>query len=398
MLDQSISRRRVLSYGSAGVGAAVLTACGTSKTVTPTPTSTQTPRPQQHAMGDSSLLRIFACSGFLDRTDRVNTGIQRLQTCGFQVTNTEAAYRRFQRFAGSDGQRIQDLQAVATGQVTTPKVLLGARGGYGAIRLLPHINWDGLGARMREQGTLLMGYSDICAIQLALLAQTKVPSIAGPMLYSEFGSPNPSPYTMQNFIDTTTKSQNTIYVGQIQAHNLNLGGTFWGGNLSVLQSLAGTPYMPNIEGGILFLEDVNEQPYRIERALQTLHLAGVLKKQQAIVLGDFRMGNIRDSYDASYNLSSVVHNIQSATGVPVLTGFPFGHITNKVTMPLGAQAHLQSTSNGGYQITFSHYPMLNANRLNLSSLLPPPEPIFDTLDSVFGNTTNSQDAQIIEAE
>ena len=397
MSKHLLSRRQLLNYGGAGAGAVLLSACATSnKTVVPDVVPT---RPQTtYAAGGSSVLRIFACSGFLDKTDRINTGIARLNACGFQVTNSEAAYRRFQRFAGSDGQRIQDLQAVATGQVATPKVLLGARGGYGAIRLLPHINWDGLGARMREQGTLMMGYSDVCAVQLALLAQTGMPSFAGPMLYSEFGSPNPSPYTMQNFIQTTTQNQNTIHVGQIQSRSVNVSGTFWGGNLSVLQSLAGSPYMPNINGGILFLEDVNEQPYRIERALQTLHLAGVLKKQQAIVLGDFRMGNIRDAYDASYNLSSVVHNIQSATGVPVLTGFPFGHITNKVTMPLGAHADLKSTSNGGYQITFSQYPTLNAKALNLNVLLPQVAPETDALGNLLNAGQNQQEAHILEAE
>ena len=394
MIDTTVSRRQLLRYGSAGVGAAVLSACGTPsqppvvvEPIKSRPTSTQSGR------GDNQLLRIFACSGFLDNTERTNTGVSRLGACGFQVSNAEAAYRRYQRFAGADFQRVQDLQAVAEGRVATPKVLLGARGGYGAIRLLPQINWDGLGGRMREQGTLLMGYSDVCAVQLALLAQTKVPSFAGPMLYSEFGSPNPSTYTMQSFIDGTTQAQHTVSVGQIQARSVNVNGTFWGGNLSVLQSLAGSPYMPNINGGILFIEDVNEQPYRIERALQTLHLAGILKKQQAIVLGDFRMGNIRDAYDPSYNLSSVVQTIQSAVNIPVLTGFPFGHISNKVTMPLGAHADIRSSSNGGYQITFSDYPVLNSQGLNLAQLLP--QPVFDGLDFIGGHTTSNQDAQII---
>ena len=395
MLDNSLSRRQLMRFGGAGLGAAVLTACGTNKT--PVVVEPIKSRPKtQTGRGGNQLLRIFACSGFLDKSERVNTAVNRLNACGFQVSNAEAAYRRYQRFAGSDFQRVQDLQDVATGRVSTPKVLLGARGGYGAIRLLPQINWDGLGGRMREQGTLLMGYSDVCAIQLALLAQTGVPSFAGPMLYSEFGSPNPSTFTMQNFIDGTTQAEHTVNVGQIQSREINVSGTFWGGNLSVLQSLAGTPYMPDINGGILFIEDVNEQPYRIERALQTLHLAGILKKQQAIVFGDFRMGNIRDSYDASYNLSSVMQTIQSATKVPVLTGFPFGHISNKVTMPLGAKAHMRSTPNGGYQVRFSDYPVLNAQGLNLAQLLP--QPAFDGLDFIGSHAGASQDTQIIEAE
>ena len=154
---------------------------------------------------------------------------------------------------------------------------------------------------------------------------------------------------------------------------MNLEGILWGGNLSVLAALAGSPYMPDISGGILFLEDVGEQPYRIERMLQTLLLAGILQKQQAVILGDFRMGNIRDVYDSSYDLSAVSAAISRAARIPVLTGFPFGHISNKTTFPLGAQAKVRGNGNGGYSVTFSGYPTLDKSGLYLDSLLPQPD-------------------------
>lgn len=162
----------------------------------------------------------------------------------------------------------------------------------------------------------------------------------------------------------------------------NIDGILWGGNLSVLASLAGSPYIPQIKGGILFLEDVAEQPYRIERMFYTLLLAGILKNQQAIVLGDFRMGNLRDSYDNSYNLSSIANSIARAVNIPVYTGFPFGHISNKNTFPLGAYAQLRP-NNGGYQITFSGYPTLNTTTLNLNSLM------FPTPNSTLVDDTNN---------
>ena len=192
------------------------------------------------------------------------------------------------------------------------------------------------------------------------------------MVYSEFGKPQPSTYTMDSFIRGSTSAGNTVDVPVIQRSDVNAEGTFWGGNLSVLASLAGSPYMPDIQGGILFIEDVGEQPYRIERMLNTLYLAGVLQKQRAIVFGDFRMGTIRDIYDSSYDFPSVVSQIQRTIRVPVLTGFPFGHIANKSTFPLGAHAKIRSSGNGGYSVTFSGYPTLNAATLNLNSLLPPP--------------------------
>nr|WP_314486623.1 LD-carboxypeptidase [uncultured Kingella sp.] len=376
----TLSRRYLLQTSLIAAGSGVLAACGSSPKPQPqpqTPVNTQPQTPpatSSRTQGDNTM-RIFASSGFCEDSSRIQTGLDRLAHAGFSITNHTAAYRHFQRFAGSDFERIADFQDVATGRVPTPKVLMGTRGGYGAARLLPHIDWSNLGARMREQQTLLFGFSDVTAIQLALLAQSGMPSFAGPMLYSEFAKPQPSLYTMDSFIRTTTSASTTVAVSAYQTSRVkDADGILWGGNLSVLASLTGSPYMPKIQGGILFIEDVAEQPYRIERMLQTLHLAGILKSQQAIVLGDFRMDNIRDVYDSSYDLTNVSQVIARATGVPVYTGFPFGHVANKTSFPLGARAQLRGNSAGGYQITFSDYPTLNAAALNLKAgLLPQPE-------------------------
>ena len=378
MNSMSNSRRQVLRAGLAAAGAGILQACGSSTTTVPKVTSTT--QPNTAKTGDN-LLRVFASSGYGESSSRSDLGLQRLYNAGFVVTNQQACFRRYQRFAGSDLERIADLQDVASGRVATPKVLMGFRGGYGAMRLLPHIDWVNLGNRMREKGTLLYGFSDVTAIQLALLAKSGVPSFAGPMLYSEFAKPQPSTYTLQSFVDNSTNPNMMVSVSDIQSREVSADGLFWGGNLSVLSALAGSPYMPNIDGGILFLEDVGEQPYRIERMLQTLYLAGVLGRQKAIVLGNFRMGSVRDVYDASYTLNSVIQTVSRVAKVPVLTGFPFGHITNKTTFPLGAHAQLRPSSNGGYQVRFSDYPVLSANGLNLNTLLP--QPAF--LDSGLGD-------------
>ena len=367
------SRRHFLRTGAAFAGAGLLQACGstsqpsTSQKVQPVP-----PRKTQPARQGDNILRVVAPSGFAESAGRVEMGLTRLYNAGFTVTNQQAGYRRYQRFAGTDAERIADFQDVASGRVATPKVLMGLRGGYGAARLLPHIDFDRLGGRMRERGTLFFGFSDVCAIQLALLAKGNMASFAGPMVYSEFGKPAPSTYTMDAFISGSTQAQNTLAVAEIQRRDVNVEGTLWGGNLSVLASLAGSPYMPDVPGGILFLEDVGEQPYRIERMLQTLYLAGILSKQRAIVFGNFRMGTIRDAYDSSYDFSGVLNTIQRVAKVPVLTGFPFGHIANKATFPLGAHAKIRSSGNGGYSVTFSGYPTLDAGSLSLSTLLPPP--------------------------
>ena len=373
-----ISRRSLLRGSAAAAGAGLLQACaGTpagqnAAQMRPQPQ----PKPRQPKTSGNNVLRIIASSGFAPEPARAQAGINLLQYAGFAVTNQEAAFRRFQRFAGSDAERIADVQDVATGRAVTPKGLMGMRGGYGAHRLLPHIDFASLGARMREHGTLFFGFSDVCALQLALLAQGGWLSFAGPMVYSEFGKPVPSSYTMDSFIRCTTNPDYTVSVPAMQRRDLHIEGILWGGNLSVLSALAGSPYMPDIKGGILFIEDVGEQPYRIERMLQTLLLAGVLQKQQAVVLGDFRMGSIRDVYDSSYDLSAVTAAVSRAAKIPVLTGFPFGHIADKTTFPLGAHAQIRSDGNGGYTVAFSGYPTLDKNSLSLDNLMP--QTAFDT--------------------
>ncbi|MDO5059985.1 MAG: LD-carboxypeptidase, partial [Neisseria sp.] len=377
-----LTRRRLLGGGAALASAGLLQACAGGSAPSSQP-SAHTTKPQQKTLparparpansSGETVLRVIASSGFGSDSSRTESALNRLYYAGFTVTNQQAAYRRFQRFAGTDAERIADWQDLIKGRAAMPKVIMGFRGGYGAQRLLPHIDFASLGAKMRERGTMFFGFSDVCALQLALLAKGNMLSFAGPMVYSEFGKNPPSPYTMDSFIEGTTNPQNTIYVSAIQRQDVNAEGTLWGGNLSVLAALAGSPYLPNISGGILFLEDVGEQPYRIERMLQTLLLAGVLQKQKAIILGDFRMGTIRDAYDSSYDFTTVVNIIARAARVPVLTGFPFGHITNKATFPLGAHAKVRSTSDGGYSVTFSGYPTLNRAALNLESLRPQTE-------------------------
>lgn len=385
-------RRNFLRAGAALAGTGLLQACGnTSK---PEVKTNSTPTPPVRRSGGNNSLRIFASSGYGESTSRCELGVARLSNAGFMVSNQQAYMRRSQRFAGSDIERTADFQDVANGRVSTPKVLMGVRGGYGAMRILPKIDWESLGRRMHEHGTMLYGYSDVTALQLALLAKGNMCSFAGPMLYSEFGKPQMNEFTIRSFIDNSCNPHMTVSVNYVQNYQIKVDGILWGGNLSVLSALAGSPFMPAISGGILFIEDVGEQPYRIERMLQTLYLSGVMNRQQAIVLGNFRMSGIRDVYDSSYTLNSVIQTMARLTKVPVLTGFPFGHITEKVTFPLGAKASLRSMSNGGYQISFSDYPTLNPADFNLNTLLPPP-PVMDNIldgNTGLGNDTSVNDS------
>jgi muramoyltetrapeptide carboxypeptidase len=132
-------------------------------------------------------------------------------------------------------------------------------------------------------------------------------------------------------------------------------GTIWGGNLALVAHLVGTPYLPPIRGGILFLEDVNEHPYRIERMLLQLHHAGVLDAQRLLLLGQFT-GFAPVASDNGYGLDDAFAALAARTRTPILRGMPFGHVRSKITIPVGATATVR-VERDRYRIRFSRYPM-----------------------------------------
>lgn len=299
--------------------------------------SSQTSRPQISCMTPTIETQLFASSNVGGSDERNQLALDRVACAGFKVSNPTITSRQYLRFAGTDSQRASDLQNIATGAIAAPKLLLGVRGGYGAMRLLPMIDWSTLGRIMKERGTILAGFSDVTAIQCALLAKGGMSSLAAPMLYSEFGKINPDQVTCQQFANALSNPNLTISIEDASLTSQQLPsilttgapkavrGTIWGGNLSVVSALAGSEYLPRIEGGIVFLEDVGEQAYRIERMLYDLYLAGMFKGQQAIVFGALS-GSGEDSYDKRYDVATVVRQLHQLTGLPVYSGMRFGHI------------------------------------------------------------------------
>ncbi|MBW0451163.1 muramoyltetrapeptide carboxypeptidase [bacterium M00.F.Ca.ET.228.01.1.1] len=299
---------------------------------------------------------LIAPSGYPHDAHVLNRALQRLRTQGHRVEGVEVTQRRYQRFGGTDGERAADLNRLADPSRPLPDVVLAVRGGYGAVRILHGLDYDGLQRRLSAQPVALVGHSDFTAVQLALLARAGLKSFSGPMLMSDFGAENVSEFTMHHFWSALTQPTVTISRNVPQAHAVDVSGTLWGGNLAVLTSLVGTPYMPPVQGGVLFVEDVNEQPFRIERMLYQLHLSGILDQQQALVLGDFSGGKPFD-YDNGYDLQAMIEQMRSVIGIPIVTGLQFGHVPDMLTLPVGADAHLVADANG-FRLTLSNYPCL----------------------------------------
>ena len=303
-------------------------------------------------------IRLIAPSGYPHDRAAMTRGVERLQTAGCRVDGLDVLERTELRYAGADAQRVADLNALATSE-QLPDVALSIRGGYGATRLLEYIDYAALHERLSSTNTVLIGHSDFTALQMALHAQSGLVTFGGPMLGPDFGAAAFSDFTWQHFWQTVTAPQATASWNAGGEAELDVEGPLWGGNLAMLCSLLGTPYFPGIngrgiDGGILFVEDVGEPPFRIERLLYQLHLSGVLDRQRALLLGDFSACR-PSTYDNGYDLSAGFAQIGRLTRVPVIANLPFGHEPDKFTLPFGVPARLR-VSGGHARLDFSGYP------------------------------------------
>ena len=300
-------------------------------------------------------IRLIAPSGYPHDREAMTRGIARLQEAGCQVQGTEVIDRTELRYAGSDVQRAADINSLATLD-SLPDIAMSIRGGYGATRLLEHLHYDALGERLGGQPFALVGHSDFTALQMALYARSGIVTFGGPMLGPDFGAQRLSPLTWRHFWRTLSSPHGNASWDCGEAAELAVEGPLWGGNLAMLCSLLQTPYFPRIEGGILFVEDIGEPPFRIERLLYQLHLAGVLKQQRALILADFTQCRPA-AYDNGYDLADGFSQIRRIAGIPVLSGMPFGHEADKFTLPFGVPARLRVVGRRA-SLDFHGYPHL----------------------------------------
>jgi muramoyltetrapeptide carboxypeptidase len=313
---------------------------------------------------------VYSPSGAVRDRAAFKRGIARLQAQGHEVEIDPDALACHQRFAGDDATR---LAAIHRAAASGADVALISRGGYGLTRILPGIQYKQV-AKAVDQGMHFVGTSDFTAFQTAVLAKTGAITWAGPALCEGFGVgggkhhaegggghvPVAPDDIMQACFDDLLLGQGegsgwrqnlerpTDAADSVAGDPINKraraiflikNSLLWGGNLTVLSSLLGTPYFPDVKGGTLFLEDVAEHPYRIERMLTQLLHAGVLARQKAIVLGQFTDYQLI-AHDRGFKLQSVVDWLRSQVKTPVLTNLPYGHVQTKVLLPVGAKVDL----------------------------------------------------------
>ena len=285
-------------------------------------------------------LTLFSPSGVVPKAPPLRLALKRLRALGLDARLDESALARQQRFAGSDEVRLAAIHRVAA---EAPSIAMTTRGGSGLTRVLDGIRWKAL-AKAADRGTRWVGYSDFTAVHLGLLAHTGTPSWAGPAALDDFSRTEEAggvdEVTRDCFLEAMSGELEAVgFRTEVGFDGLGVRGTLWGGNLSMVASLLGTPHMPQVKGGVLFLEDVNEHPYRVERTLLQLLQTGVLGRQKAVVLGAVSAWK-PSPLDRGYNVKALVAHLRSATKVPVLTGLPFGHVHPKVSLPVGRPVQL----------------------------------------------------------
>ena len=298
-------------------------------------------KPKRLRKGD--LIGVISPASSPNELERIEKGVKYLEGLGYKVAVGKNVGKVHGYLAGTDEERLDDLHSMFGNKDI--KAIFNVRGGYGSGRLLDKINY-GL---IKRNPKIFVGYSDITALQMAFLKKTGLITFAGPMVAVDFASDNVDPFTEENFWKIITSSKK---IGKINNPNnekfytLSKGrgeGSLIGGNLALLISLMGTDYQPNFSNSVLLLEDIGEDPYRIDRMFYQLKYAKVFSKIKGIILGRFVDCYIKDKTQSSLTLNDVISDYLEELKIPVLYNVKHGHIKENLTIPWGLKTKINTT-------------------------------------------------------
>ena len=294
-------------------------------------------KPQPLQQGD--LIALVGPSGPAPR-ERLEAGIRYLEARGYRVQPGPHLFARHHYLAGTDAERAEDLRAA----LANPEVraVFCARGGYGTGRILDRLDYAAVAADPK----IVLGFSDTTGLHLALQAQAGLVCFTGGLVSMDLGGER-DPFTEEWWWRalTTAGPLGALPLGD-EFRVLRPGraaGPLRGGCLSLLCSLLGTAYVPDLRGAILLLEDVDEYPYRLDRMLNQLRLAGVLEGIGGLVLGQFKDCFKPEEMSRSPDLEEMVMELTEGLDLPVVAGLPYGHFRTRLVLPLGVQAVLDTS-------------------------------------------------------
>ncbi len=269
-----------------------------------------------------------------------------LERLGFKPKLARNIRKRWGFLAGTDQERAEDLMEMFEDRSVNG--IMCFRGGYGAARLLPLLDYE----TIRVNPKILIGYSDITSVHCALLVKANLVSFHGPMLNSDFLKENLPEFTLQSFLRTLMQpsAPGSLSLGYknktVKVLSPGIAsGRLVGGNLSILCASLATPYQPRFKGAILFLEDLDEKPYRFDRMLTQLLNAGLLQRVAGIAIGinkNCKDPKAKTSQEYRQTLEDVFKERLLPLKIPIVTGLPFGHVRHNATLPVGACATLDA--------------------------------------------------------
>ncbi|HCA80863.1 MAG TPA: LD-carboxypeptidase [Bacteroidetes bacterium] len=275
--------------------------------------------------------------------EKIDKGVRYLEGLGYRVKVGRHVMDEHGYLAGSDEHRAEDFNEMLRDR--TVKAIIAVRGGYGTPRILQLVDY----AAVRRTPKIIVGYSDLTALQLALYRKTGLVTFSGPMLGVEMWD-SIDPYTEEHFWRLVTSPSKAGALEnpdgeRMSGHNSGKArGTLLGGNLSLLMSLLATPYAPNLQSAILAVEDVDELPHRVDRMFTQLFLSGILRRIAGLVLGKFTDCVPSDPSKPHLTVERVIDEMLQRVQCPVLGNVQFGHIPRKLTLPLGVSTAIDSRS------------------------------------------------------
>lgn len=280
--------------------------------------------------------------------DRINQAVCYLEKNGYRVKPSRHLNRIDTNPTIADEHKLQDLHEMFSDP--TIKAIICLRGGAGASRLLKKIDYDTIAANPK----IVVGYSDITALSLALFAKTGLINFSGPMLATELHEP--TPYTEEHFWGILTSPSYAFSLQNHPDHPITCikpgtaTGRLVGGNLSVLSSMIGTPYLPALNDALFFLEDINEPAYRIDRMLSHLDNAGLLLQSKGILFGQFSKVSSEETKEERLRLDTIFNYYSAHAHIkgPVMRGLSYGHIKHLMTIPVGARFRMQLSPEGTF--------------------------------------------------
>ncbi len=275
--------------------------------------------------------------------EKIDKGVLYLERLGYRVRIGRHVMAQHGYLAGTDELRAEDLNSMFRDPEV--KAIFAIRGGYGTPRLLQMVDYSAV----RRNPKILVGYSDLTALQLALYKKTGLITFSGPMVGVEMWSAI-DPFTEEHFWRVITSSSRVGDLRNPQEEPTSVynrgrsSGVLIGGNMSLLMSLLATPYLPSLRRTLLLLEDVDEAPHRVDRMFAQLHHAGITKNISGLVLGRFTDCVPSDPSTPHLTIEEVLADAIRRFDCPVVSNFQYGHLAKKLTVPLGLKAVLDSRS------------------------------------------------------